>query len=188
MFTGVECLPARGPGLLVANHRSPLDLLWLRHACPRPLHVVTASWLRIFGIACWGPAIGLHPLPWGASRRDLVELVLPLWAQGALVLVFPEGMQGVLQPAPPGSIGRCRGGAGALVREARRLGLAVPVVVAYVQAGRLWCGLALPPVQVAFRRSDATTEVRGQTGDDRMTEHLRKGILGCAAAAMADAA
>ncbi|MEB3204552.1 MAG: 1-acyl-sn-glycerol-3-phosphate acyltransferase [Candidatus Sericytochromatia bacterium] len=182
---GVACLPARGPGLLVANHRSPLDVLWLRLSCPRPLHVVTASWLRVFGLGLWGPALGLHPLPWGADRQDLVALVRPLWAKGELVLVFPEGMAGVLYPAPPGMVGRCRGGAGALVREARRLGLGLVVVAAYVQAERLWCGLALPPVRITYRRIGAVAYGTGYQADRQVTDHMRRAILACARIAVA---
>jgi len=182
---GMACLPARGPGLLVANHRSPLDVLWFRLSCPRPLHVVTAAWLRVFGLGLWGPPLGLHPLPWGAGRQDLVALVRPLWAQGALVLVFPEGMAGVLHPAPPGGVGRCRGGAGALVREARRLGLGLAVVAAYVQAGSLWCGLALPPVRITYRRVGAVAYGTDHVADRQVMDQMRRDILACARMAAA---
>jgi hypothetical protein len=182
---GVACLPSRGPGLLGANHRSPLDVLWLRLSCPRPLHVVTASWLQVFGLGLWGPALGLRLLPWGADRHDLVALVRPLWASGALVLVFPEGMACVLYPAPPGVLGRCRGGAGALVREARRLGLGLVVVAAYVQADRLWCGLALPPVRITYRRVGAVANGTDHVADRQVTDQMRRAILACARLAAA---
>ncbi|MEB3298584.1 MAG: 1-acyl-sn-glycerol-3-phosphate acyltransferase [Candidatus Sericytochromatia bacterium] len=178
---GNEALPLRGAVLLVANHRSPLDVLWLSLASPRPVHVVTAAWLRLFGLGLWGPGIGLHPLPWHARRSDLVHLVRPMWDRGEVVLVFPEGMSGVMWPAPKGGMGLCRLGAGALVREARRSSHGLTVVVAYVQAQWLSCGLALPPVRIGFKRLGPLPVARDREDDDHVVTVLKQQILSCCA-------
>ena len=90
--SGVEQIPARGGGLLVANHLSYVDVVMLQLACPRPIRFVGhAGFLRGHAFFAWVfrltgtiPASASDAL--AATRRTVRAL-----AAGELVCVFPEG-------------------------------------------------------------------------------------------------
>ena len=90
--SGVEQIPARGGGLLVANHLSYVDVVVLQLACPRPIRFVGhAGFLRGHAFFAWVfrltgtiPASASDAL--AATRRTVRAL-----AAGELVCVFPEG-------------------------------------------------------------------------------------------------
>ncbi len=105
---GLENLPATGPCILVANHQSLLDPIFIQCHVPRPVHTLTKS--TQFGRF---PFTWLLPrilaLPTRRYRVDahVVRLMLRRLAQGEVVGVYPEGERtwdGTLQPLRRGTL------------------------------------------------------------------------------------
>lgn len=105
---GQENLPASGPFILVANHQSVLDPIFIQSNVPRPVHTLTKStqFSRL-------PFAWLLPrilaLPTRRYRVDahVVRLMLRRLAQGEVVGIYPEGERtwdGSLQPLRRGTV------------------------------------------------------------------------------------
>ena len=89
---GRELVPAEGPFILMANHRSILDAVFAQTACPRPVHTMTKS--TQFGRAPFGWLLPrLHTFPVRRYRVDpqAVRTALRLLESGKPVGVYPEG-------------------------------------------------------------------------------------------------
>jgi 1-acyl-sn-glycerol-3-phosphate acyltransferase len=102
---GAENLPAAGPGVVVAPHRSWLDPACIGGACPRPVRfliidrVYQHPWARWFYRSMQSIPVtaGGGPLTVTALRGALRAL-----RNGQLIGVFPEG--GVYSSDRPGSL------------------------------------------------------------------------------------
>lgn len=127
---GIEHIPRSGGVLLAANHSSLLDPPLVGGAAPRPLVFLAKA--ELFEVPLFGALIrrlNARPLRREGPDAGALRTALRALADGAAVLVFPEGTrggEGVLRPAKPG-VGMLAALSG------------VPVVPVYIAgSGRAW--------------------------------------------------
>ena len=127
--TGRETLPTDGPYLLLANHTSTFDTLWVSAPLGRPAHFMTSAALFRNPIAGWVlPLVGAFPKEVGKKDRTSAATLQALYEGGAIIQIMPEGARtwdGRLQPVGTG-----------LGRLVKRLN--ARVVVCRVDTGH-WC-------------------------------------------------
>ena len=89
---GRECVPPRGPLLLVANHLSFNDPPVLVSIMDRPLHFIGKQELFANPIGKFlMPAFNVHPYDRTSHAVDTVKLTLRLLSEDRMVALFPEG-------------------------------------------------------------------------------------------------
>src|SRR4051794_37732000 len=103
---GRELVPATGGGLLLSNHQSNLDPLFVGLTCNRRLNYVARDTLLRFGPLRWLLRT-LDAIPIDREGLGLAGLkeTLKRLKRGEMVLLFPEGTRtrnGELQPIKPG--------------------------------------------------------------------------------------
>jgi glycerol-3-phosphate dehydrogenase (NAD(P)+) len=111
---GREHIPARGPVILAANHRSFFDPFVIGTMTRRPVYYVAKK--ELFGysrILSWVlNALGAFPVDRGASDQETIETARQILNRGDIVLMFPEGTR-----TRPGSLGKPKRGVGRLALE-----------------------------------------------------------------------
>jgi 1-acyl-sn-glycerol-3-phosphate acyltransferase len=129
---GAKCVPERGPLLVIANHASWLDPVWLIKALPRRLTPLMTSiyfdrpvlrWLMTHVV----PAIRVQA---GGFRRETpeIEQAVRVLDGGEGVLLFPEGMVRRREDVLLRAFGR---GTWRMLRERP----ATPVLVCWIEGG-----------------------------------------------------
>jgi cytidylate kinase len=89
---GAEHIPATGPVLLVSNHRSNLDPIFVGVAFPREIHFMAKAELWKFKpLGALIDQLGTFPVNRGEADRTAVKRALDTLAAGAVVGMFPEG-------------------------------------------------------------------------------------------------
>jgi acyl-[acyl-carrier-protein]-phospholipid O-acyltransferase/long-chain-fatty-acid--[acyl-carrier-protein] ligase len=92
---GAENIPAEGPALLVCNHVSYLDFIFLLAAQKRFIHfVIFAGWTRVWGLRRILKWAGVIPIDKAAGPRALVQSLRKAGealSRGELVCIFAEG-------------------------------------------------------------------------------------------------
>ena len=140
---GAERVPERGPGVVVAHHRSWLDPACVGGACRRPIRFLILETIHAKFWARWFyRGMGSIPVSPETSLGALRQALRHLQA-GGLVGVFPEG-----RVVPPGQVGVVYPGAALLAIRSR-----APVIPVQIEGsaaawphGRRWPGPA--PVHV----------------------------------------
>jgi 1-acyl-sn-glycerol-3-phosphate acyltransferase len=124
---GLEQYPT-GPAVIVANHPSALDSLFVGVAIPeRILFLAAEEYLSMRAVGWVMRAYGIIPVRRGEVDTSAVKESLRALAAGIKVCVFPEGQ---VSPVP----GPARRGAALLAAHAR-----VPIVpVALIGTGRVF--------------------------------------------------
>jgi 1-acyl-sn-glycerol-3-phosphate acyltransferase len=90
--TGAENIPATGAVLLVSNHRSNLDPVFVGAVFPRQVHFMAKSELWKFKpLGRLIDLLGTFPVNRGEADRAAVKRALDTLAAGAVVGMFPEG-------------------------------------------------------------------------------------------------
>jgi 1-acyl-sn-glycerol-3-phosphate acyltransferase len=181
---GADHVPAEGPVILAANHRSNIDPLLLASAMRRPVSFMTKSELFIGPLGWILRLIKQFPVHRGSVDRDALRESSAVVSAGGLLGLFPEGRRG------DGSFTTIHPGlAYIVVREPCPV---VPVAIfgtERVRRGFGWLPLATP-VRIVVGRAIASpdpessragrraaTEALGQmlrdflAGIDRNTEH-----------------
>lgn len=90
--TGAENIPLTGPVMLVANHKSNLDPVFLSTGNPRRLYAMGKAELFVNPLSrmfYWG--LGARPIKRGEPDRKGLKTILNLFYEGNVVIVFPEG-------------------------------------------------------------------------------------------------
>lgn len=88
---GAEHVPARGPFVLMANHRSLLDAVLAQVACPRTVHTMTKSTQFGSAVGRWLlPRLGAFPVRRYRVDAQAVRTVLHFLGRGEAVGVYPE--------------------------------------------------------------------------------------------------
>lgn len=89
---GRENIPRRGPFVLVANHVSYLDPIFIQAVCPRTVHSMTKSTQYASGFFRWLlPRIHTFPVRRYRVDAQSVRIVLRKLAAGRGVGIYPEG-------------------------------------------------------------------------------------------------
>ena len=85
-------LPADGPAIVVANHKSNIDPVMIGIAFDRPLKYMAKKELFRFAPLGWlVSTLGAFPVDRGAGDRQALEKALEVLAAGGVLLMFPEG-------------------------------------------------------------------------------------------------
>lgn len=102
--TGADTVPASGPVLLAANHRSLLDGPLLFGFVRRPVSCLVKREAFIPGVAPVLHAAGQIPVRRGAIDPAPIRLCLAILRAGGVVGIFPEGTRGagLCETAKPG--------------------------------------------------------------------------------------
>ena len=110
---GREHIPAEGPVILAANHRSFLDPFVIGCMVRRPCYFVAKKELFSNRFIGWFlNALGAFPIDRGNADRDAMTTAREILERGDVVVIFPEGTR-----TRPGGLGRPRRGVGRLALE-----------------------------------------------------------------------
>jgi glycerol-3-phosphate dehydrogenase (NAD(P)+) len=110
---GREHIPADGPVIVAANHRSFLDPFVIGTMARRPMYYVAKKELFRNRLQAWIlSALGAFPIDRGRGDRDAMGTARELLERGECVLIFPEGTR-----VRPGPLGAPRRGVGRLALE-----------------------------------------------------------------------
>ncbi|HTX31090.1 MAG TPA: 1-acyl-sn-glycerol-3-phosphate acyltransferase [Solirubrobacteraceae bacterium] len=140
---GREHIPAEGPVIIAANHRSFLDPFVIGTMARRPLYYVAKQELFRHRLQAWVlSSLGAFPVRRGQGDADMVDTAKAILARGDIVLIFPEGTR-----TRPGSLGKPKRGVGRLALET-----GAPVVpVAVIGTEDVRKGLRIRPRKVRIR-------------------------------------
>jgi glycerol-3-phosphate dehydrogenase (NAD(P)+) len=146
---GREHIPADGPVIFAANHRSFLDPFVIGTMMRRPIYYVAKKELFENRLQGWIlNALGAFPVDRGNADQSMVDTAKAILARGDCVLIFPEGTR--VRPGPPGSAKR---GVGRLALET-----GAPVVpVAVIGTTDVRRGWRIRPRKVRIRAGRALT-------------------------------
>jgi 1-acyl-sn-glycerol-3-phosphate acyltransferase len=111
---GREHIPAEGPVILAANHRSFFDPFVIGTMTRRPVYYVAKQELFTYSrLLSWLlNALGAFPVTRGAGDQETIETAKQILGRGEIVLMFPEGTR-----TRPGSLGQPKRGVGRLALE-----------------------------------------------------------------------
>jgi 1-acyl-sn-glycerol-3-phosphate acyltransferase len=144
---GREHIPAQGPVIIAANHRSFLDPFVIGTMARRPMYYVAKDELfRQRWLGWILNALGAFPVKRGAGDEDSIATAKAILARGGIVLIFPEGTR-----TRPGSLGSPKRGVGRLALET-----GAPVVpVAVIGTEDVRRGWRIRPRKVRIRAGRA---------------------------------
>jgi 1-acyl-sn-glycerol-3-phosphate acyltransferase len=141
---GREHIPADGPLLLAANHRSFLDPFVIACCIRRPIYFVAKRELFDKHLQGWFlNALGAFPVRRGEADEESLATARALLERGEAVLIFPEGTR-----IRGGSLGEPRRGVGRLALETAAP--VVPVAVTGTDGARSR-RFIIRPARVAIR-------------------------------------
>jgi glycerol-3-phosphate dehydrogenase (NAD(P)+) len=110
---GRDHIPAEGPVIFAANHRSFLDPFVIGTMSRRPLYYVTKKELFANRFVAWLlTCLGAFPIDRGNGDVDAMATAREILERGDAVLIFPEGTR-----IRPGTLGSPKRGVGRLALE-----------------------------------------------------------------------
>lgn len=140
---GREHIPATGPVIFAANHRSFLDPFVIATMARRPMYYVAKKELFSQRLQGWFlNSLGAFPIDRGHADEDAMGTARQILERGDCVLIFPEGTR-----VRPGALGRPKRGVGRLALETGAP--VVPVAVIGTEAIRR--GWRIRPHKVRIR-------------------------------------
>jgi 1-acyl-sn-glycerol-3-phosphate acyltransferase len=136
-------IPAHGPVIIAANHRSFLDPFVIATMARRPMYYVAKTELfRYRGLAWVLSALGAFPVERGVGDEQTIQTAKAILARGGIVLIFVEGTR-----IRPGTLGKPKRGVGRLALET-----GVPVIpVAVIGTEAVRRGIRVRPHKVRIR-------------------------------------
>jgi glycerol-3-phosphate dehydrogenase (NAD(P)+) len=146
---GREHIPAEGPVIIAANHRSFLDPFVIGTMARRPLYYVAKQELFANRFQSWIlNSLGAFPVRRGQGDGDMIDTARAILARGDIVLIFPEGTR-----TRPGALGKPKRGVGRLALET-----GAPVVpVAVIGTEDVREGWRIRPRKVRIRAGSPLT-------------------------------
>src|SRR5215212_364010 len=146
---GREHIPATGPFIIAANHRSFLDPFVIAVMARRPIYFMTKKEAFINRPVAWLLAsLGAYPIDREGGDQEAMDTTKAILARGDGVLIFPEGTR-----TRPGPLGRPKRGVGRLALETGAP--VVPVAIIGTEAVRK--GWRIRPHKVRVRIGSALT-------------------------------
>src|SRR4051812_48163914 len=110
---GREHVPAAGPVIFAANHRSFLDPFVIATMSRRPLYYVAKKELFASRLTAWFlNSLGAFPIDRGHADEDAMGTAREILERGDAVLIFPEGTR-----IRPGALAAPKRGVGRLALE-----------------------------------------------------------------------
>ena len=110
---GREHIPAKGPCIIAANHRSFLDPFVIGIMLRRPVYFVAKKELFANRLQAWFlNSLGAFPIDRGAGDAGAMDLAREIVERGDCVVIFPEGTR-----VRPGPLGKPKRGVGRLALE-----------------------------------------------------------------------
>ncbi|HEX6676114.1 MAG TPA: lysophospholipid acyltransferase family protein [Actinomycetes bacterium] len=91
---GAEHVPAGGPAILAANHRSNVDPVLLGAALRRPVSYMAKEELFVWPLGTALRLIGQFPVRRGGADREALRQTEEVLARGGVLGLFPEGTRG----------------------------------------------------------------------------------------------
>ncbi|MBW3607951.1 MAG: 1-acyl-sn-glycerol-3-phosphate acyltransferase [Actinobacteria bacterium] len=110
---GMEHVPAEGPMIIAANHRSFMDPWVIGMMLRRPVYYVAKTELFHHPVAAWLlSSLGAFPVDRGGGDRDAMDAARRILERGDVVVIFPEGTR-----TRPGALGSPKRGVGRLALQ-----------------------------------------------------------------------
>jgi 1-acyl-sn-glycerol-3-phosphate acyltransferase len=166
---GADHLPASGPVILAANHRSNVDPVLLATAVRRPVFFMAKAELFVGPLGPIMRWIGQFPVRRGGLDREALRQTDAVLARGAVLGLFPEGTRG------EGRFATIHEGLGYIVLRQRCPVLPVALFGSErVRRRRGWLPFASPVRVVVGPPLDLPDPGGGRSGRRAATETLRR--------------
>jgi glycerol-3-phosphate dehydrogenase (NAD(P)+) len=170
---GREHIPASGPCIIAANHRSFLDPFVIGIMLRRPVYFVAKKELFANRLQAWIlNSLGAFPIDRGAGDARSMDTARHILERGDCVVIFPEGTR-----VRPGPLGKPKRGVGRLALET-----GAPVVpVAVIGTENIRRGWRIRPHKVRIRAGRALTFPRVEQPTPRLGAAVTDRIWPCVA-------
>ena len=168
---GREHVPADGPMIIAANHRSFLDPFVIGTLMRRPVYYVAKKELFRRRWQGWIlNALGAFPVDRGANDHRAMDTARELLERGECVVIFPEGTR-----VRPGPLGKPKRGVGRLALES-----GVPVLpVAVLGTEEIRRGWRIRPRRVTIRCGRPVRFPRVESPSPRLAGAVLERIWPC---------
>lgn len=90
-FKGLENIPQDGAFVVVANHRSLVDPIFIAVKCKRQFHFMAKSELFFFPFKYVMRGLGAFPVHRGHGDNGAVQTAEKILSEGKILSMFPEG-------------------------------------------------------------------------------------------------